>query len=558
MSVIETIEKLRWGGPPIHSRRENARRGCVRSSRRIAWSGGLWLGVALVFFAPPAFAATAGVQYLSETTIYLDAGAAVGLQKSSEVRVLRDGQVVAVLEVEFVAQHSAACRVLSGGGVRVGDRVEFEPVVDPGVSTPAGGEPTSASRRDVPSVWSRLGHVRGRVATYYTRAEDPEGTYQNPTATALLRWTGAGQQDLSVRVRGDRPSFAFSDPEALLVHDAARVRMFEARVRYRSASAQLDLEGGRFLPRQFEGIGSVDGGSATWRPTRALRLGAAGGRSVTNGVRGFASHGGVAYGAFVGTSHGTRQRRWSALASWTELHDTDVARRQFAVVRSDASIGVLRLVQRVEIDANPQWKRELGEKDVVLTAWSLGNELRFRSGSGLAVAVDSRRPLLLPEVRDTSDTVLLQRWYGVRASLRLALGRAHVFRGGGRYGWRADDDATTRSWDAGLVSSRLFRDGVSGSVRVDGHDSGTASSANVSTNLRWRLSSRLGLAAAAGVGRQESQAAFLVTSPTQRDFGWLRVGADLHTTGGLWLDVSNEWQGRERGNELALGVGRVF
>ena len=530
-----------------------------RRRARLARAGpGLLACAALLPLVAPAWAETANVQYVSEAAVYLDVGAAAGLQKDSEARVVREGQVVAVLVVEYVAAQSASCRIVSGGGVRVGDRVDFEAIAgtrEPGESR---GAASAASRRQPGSVWSGLGNVRGRVATLYTRSSEEDGVYQNPAASALLRWVGAGREDFSIRIRGDRPSFDDSDVQAVSVRDARDVRLFEARVRYQTTGARLALEGGRFVPAELDGMGSLDGGSIVWRPAPALRLGATGGRSVTNGVRGFASHLGHAYGGFIGTQRGGSDHRWSALASWTRLQDPDVTRRQFAVLRSDATIGRVRFYQRVEVDANPMWKRELGEKPTELTAWSLGNELRVRRRTSVTVSLDSRRPILLPEVRESIENLQLDRLYAVRGALRIGVGRFQVLRVGARYGWRPPGDTTTRSWDAGLLSSRLFHDRLSAGVRVDSYRSDTASNAHVSANLRLRASSRVGLAAAGGAGRQESAAAFFSTVQTEKNFNWVRLGADLRASNGLWFDVSSEWQDRNRGNELSVAAGRVF
>src|SRR5512134_3421705 len=68
------------------------------------------------------------VQYVSSGSVYLDAGQAAGLAEGTRLRVEREGRVVAELEVQFAAQHSAACKIVSGAeSVQVGDVCSFTP-----------------------------------------------------------------------------------------------------------------------------------------------------------------------------------------------------------------------------------------------------------------------------------------------------------------------------------------------------------------------------------------------------------------------------------------------
>ena len=69
---------------------------------------------------------TCAVRYLSSDHVYLDAGSNAGLSVGMTVRVVRDGEAIAELEVVFTAGHSASCRIVSKvKDIVVGDTVVY-------------------------------------------------------------------------------------------------------------------------------------------------------------------------------------------------------------------------------------------------------------------------------------------------------------------------------------------------------------------------------------------------------------------------------------------------
>lgn len=95
--------------------------------------GALLAALAVTLLLPavarPADGGELRVRYRSAENVYLDAGAAAGLAVGDRLEVVRDGVEIATLEVVFVAQHSASCRIESESTpVAVGDLVTGGPV----------------------------------------------------------------------------------------------------------------------------------------------------------------------------------------------------------------------------------------------------------------------------------------------------------------------------------------------------------------------------------------------------------------------------------------------
>ena len=539
--------------------------------------------VALLEWSPSsARAATAHVQYVSAANVYLDAGLGAGLKEGATVRVERQGRPIAALVVEFVAQSSAACKVQSSTGpVRVGDDGVFtpSPTVSAGgaasgagaggsaVMGTAGGGPRSpgslaaygsGSRQ---SVWSSLDAVRGRVATLYTRSTDPAGTFGNPTFLADLRCSGRGREQVRLRARADRPVFAARGGLSPGGAEPAAVRIYELQAHYRSPAQGLELEVGRLLPVRIEPMGYVDGGGLRWRPAAQLLLGVVGGRGSELGAREFKGSG-RRLGGFVevGTAQRNGLRRWRTLLAAALLEDPGITRRQFALLRTDATFGRRwRAFQNLEVDVNPPWKRRLGEPHLALAAWSLSGHAQLQRRLSLMRGVDARRDMLLPEQRGLPVTADRRVQHGVHGSANLQLAGTTSLRLGGDVRRRPGGQTPTRSWDTSLYAARLFVAPLAAAVHASGYDADFGRGVFVDGSLGVRAGSRLRLDLSAGTGTTRTSASLPMDSAAATTRSrWLRAAVDLQAGYGMWLDAAGEWRADGMGRELALELGRAF
>jgi hypothetical protein len=182
-------------------------------------------------------------------------------------------------------------------------------------------------------------------------------------------------------------------------------------------------------------MGTIDGGSVSFNRGSRIRIGVAAGRGVGHGVSGLAEPG-ARYGGYVETHVRGRRGSWRALVSSATLRDPDVVRRSFVFVRNDVMLGHrYRLFQNLELDLNPRWKRELGEPSVGVTAWSIGNQLSVGRRLSLLVGLDSRRTVLLPEMRHAASNLHLGEHLGVRGSARIQATRHQSLRIGADVRW---------------------------------------------------------------------------------------------------------------------------
>ena len=528
-----------------------------------AWSGALVVLGCGLGWMPAAWAATARVQYLSSTSVYLDAGRDAGLAEGTRVRVERDGQVIAELQVEFVAERSAACRVVtSTAPPRAGDTCVFEPAPPapegrpPPAQRPAPRPPSASA---APGAWPAASSLRGSVALQYRHSDESDGSISNPALRADARWDGTERRQVALRLRADRPS-THIDPALGATERPEELRLYEAELRYRGAGERLELAAGRLIPRGMEMVGYLDGGAAAYRPWTTVRAGALAGRGVQPASSGFTT-GGYKLGGFVEASDARRGAggRWRALAGAALLEDEDVTRRQFVLVRADQRLTPgLRLYENAEVDVNPGWRRALGDPKVDLTTLSLGTQFTPHRGVDLTFGYDSRRDQRAPETRFLEGPPLpLQRTHGGYGAVHVRLSKSTALRVGTDQRWRSDGTRVTRAWDGTLYGSHPSLRQLSGTLHLNLYDASAGKGEQYDLFLSWLAHSRLRFDASTG-----RQVAHDVATPdggtadTHSD--WLRLGTDLQLGRGLWLDATGEWRSGSASRDFFFEVGQRF
>lgn len=517
-------------------------------------------------------AATARLQYLSGSNVYLDAGRAEGLTEGAIVKVIHGGREVARLTVVFVAEHSASCKIDSSlEPLKVGDACLYTPAAraDSGAigkgMVPFGPPAPNTKPPAPPKIAGASGQggslvrdIRGLIMSSYTRTTTTGGVFENPTAMVDLTMSGRAQEELSFRTFATHPmSEAITDLPGVTLHEED-TRIYEAALRYRNPTGRLNAAGGRILIPRLESIGYIDGGGASWRLSPRFTFGAAAGAASDLAVTGFKSQGFRLGGFFegVGTSK-TSPRRWYALLAAGLLEDSSLTRRQYLVQRFNFwPRPTTSFFQGVEVDYNPSWKQDLGEAPVALTAWSLGTQLQFFQRVWTTVGVDSRRPVLLPEQRAALSPPPLDRYTGINASARLEITDNNSLRVGGSKRRRDRDGKSYVSWDAGLNSRRLGSRFLSGGVHALGYTDGGAQTINSDANLTAQIGPWSTLELSGGFGNTIGDQG--PAPPPAYRSQWLRASMNVRGPSGSWVRIGHEWQNGGDGNDLSAELGFTF
>jgi hypothetical protein len=537
----------------------------VYSSRRSVSFGALAAVLTVLIAYAPAGAAIARVQYVTESSVYVDVGSEAGIAEGATLTVQRDGRDVARLTVLFAAPHSASCRVEPGSEtVRVGDRVMFTPLAVPGArdTTAAGtGAPgVKESGAIAPSLWSGGGGWRGDLALSLVRSEELGSELELPSGWARLAYAGSGDQEFRVDVRAARPRSLHQGAQpGFPDREEEDTRLYEARVGYRRGD-RLALEAGRILPRNLEGLGTLDGGAARIQVGTGFWVGAAGGAGSDLGVAGFAKRGPRAGAVLeLGQKPELFRSWWKVMFAGGMISDSSITRRVYFTQRMEYwSRPGLGVFAGAEQDLNPEWKQSLGFDAATLTAAYVSGTAPLGRRSSATLTLDSRSSVLLltPGALPPPE-VGFDRMSGIHLSVRTSLGSGHSLRAGAS-ARRTGGGDSRNSWDAGWSAFRIQGSMFDAAASAYGYfaleEDGVFGSALVAA----RVTGGIRLEASGGIGDTwNEQFGGTIGAPAYRH-QWVRLGAELRDAHGFWLGASHEWHAESAGNELLLEAGHSF
>ena len=504
------------------------------------------------------------VRFVSAENVYLDAGSAAGLDVGVKVRVVRGGKAVAELEVAFVAENSASCRIISStGAINTGDRALFEPMA---AAAPAPADTLVSRQRETKDAPRRRTRSAERVTGWLAlqwdhSAESADADAPSDLATDLfslpfrVRVRDLGS-DFEFHGRGSlrrisRSGFGESTPAA-----EWRNRVLEAALVREGRDLGWQLAFGRVGGRRTAAAGPFDGLSVTRRLGAHTSLGAFAGFAPAWGDLGFSTDDHLG-GAVLEYERAGADGRYLdvTLAAVGRYREGEISREYVSLVTSWRDGARLSLVQAAEFDLYRGWRKDESGRSTALTSTALTGRFQATRTLALSLGYDGREPVRTWETRSLPDSLFTEAgrngWRGGLA-WRGAGGLSLDVSGGLRHEQRTGDDVT--SWQAfARLPARLLR-AADVTVSARGFDgpwlSGWSPSLRASRHVggaRWTLEA----------GR------FTYTgklSDTTRDNTWAEVGLSRELGAGWDVTGSyrNDWGDDITGRRLYLEMGRRF
>jgi len=525
----------------------------------------------LLFVAAPAVAGEIRleVKYRSAGTVYLAGGSADGLAIGDRLSVVSKGSSVGELEVVFLAEHSASCKVVSETRpVRAGDAavvqkaalappetsvVNIAPAATP-TNLPGGQE----NARTEPVPWAR---ARGAVSFGWNKLWDhTERKFdfeQRNGRFDLGLWDIAGQP-LQFNARARTRQDLRADPPGFqaIPRDERLDRLYELSARYDPRGGRFSFEAGRIGVSSL-GIGYLDGASAEIRAYRSLRLGGFfGNRADVEGYTDFQA--GHKYGGYLRLAAGGAYwpGNYEALVSGVrEMAGSEVSREYLGYQGRFVAKG-FNFSQWIELDLLRGWREGPDGKTNQFSNVSLTALYRMTPASSVAVSYDQRRNYRTAETRSVPeilfDTFLHQ---GFRASVDAA--RSGGIGASGFFGVRLQDQqsATAYSFGGGLRDPHLLTTHLSLNLDASGFTNGTTSGYQGSVRI-----GRMTPALTADLGWGLSSYTLKSAAGQRRLNQWLRLSARRDLARGFWLYGEGEYaQGDDvKGPRAALEIGYRF
>lgn len=549
-------------------------RSCCR--RALAALAAALLSATALAQAPPP-APSFAVRYRTAGNVYLDGGSARGLRPGDRLAVMAGDQTLALLEVDFLAENSASCRIVSETRtVRPGDIAVLlraaapAETVTPEPQPPPAGEvvvqpPETASGSGLVFAPPRpLARVRGGLSLGYYRVWDESPAsydFEQRTGRLDLSAWEIGGLPLSFNARLRSRQDVRSRPLSVVGGSASeRVdRLYELSLRYEPPEGRVAVEAGRLGSSHFVGIGYLDGALVRLRLAGPVHLGGFYGQRAEVDGLGFEGDG-AKYGGFVSVIPSGRFARSSAeglLAFVREFDGPEISREYVALETRFGTGARLLFFQRGELDLNRGWRREAAESAYQVSNLSLSASLRLSPTVATTLSYDSRRNYRNHLNRSVPEALFDDYLHeGFRANLSVSRPRSLSFVAGG--GLRLPDapgSSRSWSWNAGLRHDGLFRGGMFASVDGSGFLNQYTEGYLLAVRTGWRFARGHQVDLGWGASRYR-----LSAGGELRQGQWIRLVGRAELLWRLYLsgDVEYDWGDDLQGPRAFLEAGWLF
>lgn len=486
------------------------------------------------------------VKYRSAANVYLDGGRAAGLAVGDRLAVMSGSTTVAELEVIFLADLSASCRIVSESrAVRAGDvavRIKKgqspaaaeAPPPKPEAPAVVSLTPPSPARKPAGRPFAR---VRGGLALGYYRFwdETPAGfDFEQRTARVdVSAWDLGGQPfTLAARLRS-RQDIRARTLSLQTPKDQRKDRLYELSLRYEPVSDRFVFELGRISSSRFLSVAYLDGALGRVRLVPRLQVGGFFGKRADVDGLGFEGSG-QKYGGFLRLAPNGRYSMSSyevIVAAVREFASHDISREYVSVESQFGRGGRWSVFERAEVDLNRGWRRTLADKGYQLSNVSVSANLRFSNAASMALSYDNLknyRTFLNRSVPENEFERLLHQ--GLRGSLYL--GQPYGINVSANAGvvFKGKDPQNSYSYGGGIRHGNLF--GRTLSFGVDG--AGYSNAYTEGYLLMAQAGKRFGRGHQLDLGYGNARYRVRATGQSRMS-QWLRFTGRVEIVGGLAL-----------------------
>ena len=410
------------------------------------------------------------VKYISAQNVYLDAGKAAGLNIGDRLKVQRKGQDIAEIEVVYLAENSASCKIISSSQpVEADDQVI---VVQSAVQTsqpPALSQPDSsqvqlpAATTEQPTQSKRhRSPFSGSLGFQYYYWNDQKGTnldFSQPTLRFNLRGQRLWGKDYNLRIRARlRYNQRSVELNSQAPKEEWRNRVFEVAFSYDNADAPVNFRAGRIISNQFSGVGYIDGLLLQYNNSRKFHIGAFGGTQPQWQYSDFQTSI-QKYGGYLSATLGNMSsgRFESSLAAVGEYHGSTVSREFIYLQNSFYQTNRWSFYQNAEIDLNRDWRKDIAGEDISLTSFFLSGQWNATSRIIIGAMYDNRKNYLTYETRSLADSLFDEAMrQGLRGTVSFLLPQDYRIFGNFGIRKRETDTESTISYAGGLGKTNFI------------------------------------------------------------------------------------------------------
>ena len=497
------------------------------------------------------------VTFFSSENVFVDGGKTVGLEVGNRLVVKADGKNVAVLEVVFVADYSASCKILKKvGDFQTGSMAEtFVKVAGQEPEKQGSSVPEPAVERPAPKkerksrVRKKKTRISGSISAQYFGLQDNTEAgldFGQPGVRLNIRGRQLWGRHFNFRVRTRaRYNNRSRDYNTDVAQNEWRNRLYELSFGYENREQFLNFKAGRLISRHISSVGYVDGLQLQMNLTPGFQIGAFGGTQPDIRNSGFSSTV-TKYGVFANVVRGKSPRsRLESTVSLAGEYNAGTVSREFLALRNSLNYGALRIYQSLEGDLNREWRKEKSGQAFSLTNLYASATYNLGKRATVGLTFDNRKNYWTYEVRSVADSLFDDALRtGLRANASLKLPWQIRMYGNGGLRKRDGEAQGTYSWFGGLSKNNLLMKRLSLHLRGSGFNNQATRGLNTSAQLSKSFRSGHRFDVAYGLYRYHFDLQALI-----RNNHWVRSGFYLNGFQRLFLsgEYQYDWGGDIRG-----------
>ncbi|MEJ2052883.1 MAG: hypothetical protein P8X42_03095 [Calditrichaceae bacterium] len=509
------------------------------------------------------------VKYLSTEYVYIDAGKNAGIAVGDQYEVLREGKTIAEVEVVYVADHSASCKVLNNTvQLQAGDRLKLK--VKTSTEQEAGNseketahkseEQKAVDFKQEKKVKS-LTRIRGNIGIEWYHFEDLTSSnlnFDQPSLRLYLKAKKLWNRDYSVRIKFRSRKYDRSRRYANGTPASEwRNRIYEASFSYDNPDQPINFKIGRIISNMFSGIGYIDGILLQNNLNKLWRWGVfAGSRpewQYTDFQTSIQKYGG--YINFL--KGGYLTSRWeSTLAFSGEYHGKTVS-REFVYLRNSYNYkSRLSIYQSLELDYNRGWRKKKTNETISLTGLYISGAYDVFDWLNTGLSYDNRKNYYIYELRTLADSLFDSAFrHGVRANVSIRYFKnMRIY---GNFGWRKreSEGSNTYSYMAGVNFSNLWMTRMQLFARFAGFSNYYTNGFNpsLSLNRSFRGGHYAGISAGTYIYTLDRNSGNSMNN-------WMRFSGQFELPWNMYLSVQYEydWGDDVKGHRILAELGYRF
>jgi hypothetical protein len=500
------------------------------------------------------------VTYAAADGVYLDQGKLQGLDVGSEGEVKHNGQVAARLQVLYIADHLASCKVVENPGhLVVGDVVVFQV---------AGLAATDTTKKKAPEVAGppaplirnlkdRTNRLSGRIGLQFFGQDDRtvlNYDYAQPAVVVRLRLESLFGSHYALSINSSsRRNYLPERLQTRTFHQWDH-RVYEVSLVNTDPLSRLQLGMGRLVANHISGIGYIDGAIADYKMMDHVAVGAFGGTEPNLTTADFRTRNTKGGAYLYYEARGEDSRQLGVTLAGAGEYTNGQINREFVYQQTDCMLGSrFTFYESAEMNVNRGWK--LSEEGRRFELVNLLLNVRYSPWRAFAVNLgyDNRTNFRTLETRSIPDSLFdssLRQGYRLDTEFRLPLSM-HVNL---RSGLRTDgpDGSLSKNGSADFGTYNLFNLQTGLGVRANAFWDHYSNGAQRSVFLSQTIFAVINLGAEAGRNNYRFGGA---TGNRQED--WVRANTDIMISRHLYSSAYLEMYrgGNSNANRLFVETG---